>query len=252
MAPVQAKVIGLCDAVAHAGHVPEACANCLARHLAVCAGLAPGELAHLARYVTHRRLSPGQDLFQEGDPADQVFTVTSGVIKQYKLLSDGRCQVTGFYFMGDLIGRPESETYPVTAEALGDATVCAFPRARIDDLIHTYPSLADRVMLKLQREVAMAQDQMLALGRLSAEERIAGFLLMLHDKAPDCAHADGTLSLYMKRADIADYLGLTVETVSRSFTKLRKAGVIGAESNGRVQVAGRERLAEIAAGDGIL
>ena len=221
----------------------------MARYLAVCAGLEPEELSDLAQYVTRRRLEAGQTLFQEGDSADQVFTVTSGVVKQYKLLSDGRCQVTGFYFMGDMIGMPDGKAYPVTAEALSDIAVCSFPRTRIVDLIHAYPALADGVMLKFQREVATAQEQMLALGRLNAEERIAGFLLMLHDKAPECAHEDGTLTLHMKRADIADYLGLTVETVSRSFTKLRKAGVLGAEMAGRIQIAGRERLAAIANGE---
>lgn len=249
MARLEAKVIGLCDAAVQAGHLPENCANCMSRHLAVCAGLDPGQLAHLTQHVTHRRLSGGQALFQEGDVADQVFTVTSGVVKQYKLLADGRCQVTGFYFMGDLIGMPEGKTYPVTAEALADVTLCAFPRAHITGLIRQYPSLADRVLLKFQREVTTAQEQMLSLGRLTAEERIARFLLMLMDKAPNCAHADGTLTLHMKRTDIADYLGLTVETVSRMFTKLRNAGVVGAESAGRIQISGRGRLAEMAGPD---
>ena len=107
MAQASANVIGLCDAARQTDHLPQECANCMSRHLAVCAGLNPDQLNHLASYVTRRQIDAGQALFQEGDGADHVFTVTSGVIKQYKLLADGRCQVTGFYFAGDLIGLPD-------------------------------------------------------------------------------------------------------------------------------------------------
>jgi CRP/FNR family transcriptional regulator len=250
MAPISAKVVGLCDAARERDHLPQECASCVARHLAACAGLSPNELSHLAQFVTHRRLDAGQTLFQEDDAADNVFTVTSGLFKQYKLLADGRCQVTGFYFAGDLIGLPDGPDYPVTAEALTTATVCGFPRGRITELVGRYPSLASAVILKLQREITAAQGQMLSLGRLTAEERIAGFLLALLDKAPDCVNDDGSLRLNMRRADIADYLGLTVETVSRSFTKLRNAGVIGAERSGVVEILSRDGLADVAQGPG--
>ena len=114
----------------------------------------------------------------------------------------------------------------------------------------TYPQMAEAVILKLQREVSSAQDQMLSLGRLNAEERIAGFLLSLMEKAPDCINDDGSLILRMRRADIADYLGLTVETVSRSFTKLRNAGVIGADKAGAVEILSRDDLKDLAGGPG--
>jgi len=250
MAQASANVVGLCDAARQTDHLPQECANCMSRHLAVCAGLNPDQLGHLASYVTRRRIDAGQALFQEGDAADHVFTVTSGVIKQYKLLADGRCQVTGFYFAGDLIGLPDGPEYPVTAEAVAPVTVCAFPRGRISELVSTYPQMAEAVILKLQREVSSAQDQMLSLGRLNAEERIAGFLLSLMEKAPDCINDDGSLILRMRRADIADYLGLTVETVSRSFTKLRNAGVIGADKAGAVEILSRDDLEDLAGGPG--
>lgn len=250
MASVSAKVVGLCDAARERDHLPQECASCVARHLAMCAGLETDELSHLAEYVSRRKLAAGQTLFRETDPAGDVFTVTSGLFKQYKLLADGRCQVTGFYFSGDLIGLPDSADYPVTAEALTAATVCAFPRARIVELVDRYPSLAKAVILKLQGEITTAQGQMLSLGRLTAEERIAVFLLTLMDKVPDCVNGDGSLRLNMRRADIADYLGLTVETVSRSFTKLRNAGVIGAERGGAVEILSRDGLEDIAQGPG--
>jgi CRP/FNR family transcriptional regulator len=248
MAQASASVIGLCDVARQGAHLPLECANCVARHLAMCAGLNENELSHLAQHVTRRKVAAGRALFQEDDAADSVFTVTSGVFKQYKLLADGRCQVTGFYFAGDLIGLPDASDYPVTAEALTPATVCSFPRGRILELVSEYPSLANAVILKLQREVSTAQGQMLSLGRLSAEERIAGFLLNLMERAPDCINDDGSLTLQMRRADIADYLGLTVETVSRSFTKLRNADIISADKAGAVAILSRERLEEIAQG----
>ncbi len=245
--PQQASVGGCGSADGEDG-LPVQCADCMARHLAVCAGLTPDVLTDLAEHLSRRRYSPGQTLFQEGDPAEQIFTVTNGVIKQYKLLADGRCQVTGFYFVGDLIGMPQGADYPVTAEALNEVSVCAFPRSRMQDLVSQYPELAQRVILKFQSEVGRGQEQMLTLGRLTAEERIAGFLIMLMDKAPDCADEDGRLALQMKRGDIADYLGLTVETVSRSFTKLRKAGLIETGAGTDVVIPSRERLEDLAAG----
>lgn len=246
MALASAKVIGLCDIPKSGKHLPQECASCVARHLAMCAGLDPSELSDLAQHVNRRKVEAGKALFREDDDADNVFTVTSGVFKQYKLLSDGRCQITGFYFMGDLIGLPEGQSYPVTAEAVSDATVCSFPRGRIMELVSTYPALANAVILKLQREVTTSQDKMMTLGRLSAEERIAGFLLSLMENAPDCINDDGMLRLQMRRVDIADYLGLTVETVSRSFTKLRNAGVIGADKSGALEITSRDKLEEMA------
>ena len=242
MPPNEQATPGFCGAQDTAGHMPEHCANCMARHLAVCAGLNPEQMGDLAAHARRKRISAGQNLFQEGDIADHVFTVTSGAIKEYKLLADGRCQVTGFYFTGDLIGMPEGADYPVTAEALTEVTVCAFPRPHMMNLVGRFPELAGQIILKFQGEVFRGQEQMLSLGRLTAEERIAGFLLNLMDKAPESANADGSLSLQMKRADIADYLGLTVETVSRSFTKLRNAGVIETDHGSGVVVPSRERL----------
>ncbi|MEK9672836.1 MAG: Crp/Fnr family transcriptional regulator [Rhodospirillaceae bacterium] len=148
-----------------------------------------------------------------------------------------------------MIGIPEGASYLVTAEVLGDVTVCSFTRTRMMEMITKYPELAARVIVKFQGEHDRGQSQMLALGRLTAKEWVAGFLLMLMYKTPECADGDGPFTLQMKRADIADYLGVTVETVSRSFTKLRKAGVIESGGNADVTVPNSDRLEDVAGGE---
>lgn len=223
--------------------LPDGCANCMASHLAICSDLDDEQMIHLSSLIDHMKVTAGRMIFQECDDAVAAFTVTSGVVKQYKLLSDGRRQIIGFHFAGDLIGLPRGATYPATAEAVTDVTLCRFPRKRLSALMDDYPALEKRLLAKVRDELQTAQEQMLLLGRKTAQERIATFLLHLSDRAaPGCLDADGRLTLHMSRGDIADYLGLTTETVSRCFTRLRKAGVIQVDAHGHIAIVGHEHL----------
>jgi CRP/FNR family nitrogen fixation transcriptional regulator len=146
----------------------------------------------------------------------------SGAVRTSKLLSDGRRQIDAFHLPGDIFGLEAGEEHRFSAEALGDATVIAYRRCSLDTLASSDADFARQVVAAMMRSLQRAQDHMLLLGRKSAVEKIATFLLDLAERSP-CA---GAIQLPMSRTDIADHLGLTIETVSRCLTQLERQGVI--------------------------
>ncbi len=190
--------------------------------------------------ATTRRLNAGETLFYEGDPAQHVFTITEGTLKLYKLLSDGRRQITGFLLPGDFLGLASSASYVSSAEAVTPLTICRFPRRQFMQLLEELPQLEKELLARASSELAEAQDRMLLLGRKTARERLASFLLRLADRRRPCAPE--TIALSMSRADIADYLGLTIETVSRTFTSLKTDGIIGLADTHHFTVPARGEL----------
>lgn len=200
------------------------CEDCDARHLAVCHRLAPEHLPQLAALAAARRVAPGKLLFEEGDLAEEVFTVTFGMLKVFKMLRDGRRRVIGFLVPGDFLGLAFGRTYVYSAEAVSPVTVCRFRREQFMSLLEVRPELELEILGRISTELAAAQDQMLLLGRKTARERLATFLLHLARRRG--LHDGDILELPMSRADIADNLGLTIETVSRTFSSLRKDKVI--------------------------
>jgi CRP/FNR family transcriptional regulator len=210
------------------------CADCPAREEAICAVLEPAELAKMAA-ITHRlRFHSGEAIFGEGDPAGHVFNVTSGIVKLYKLMSDGRRQITGFLGIGDFLGMAIGENYAYSAEALTDARLCRFPRSRLETLLIEFPQLQRRLFAMASTELRAAQDQMLLLGRKTAKERLCSFLLYMSQRAVRAGEKASPILLPMTRSDIADYLGLTIETVSRNLTQLRSSGLIELLPGGKI------------------
>ena len=163
------------------------CDDCKARGSAICAALQPHELPILASMASVRRLEPGQTLFHEDDRAADVFTVTEGTLKLFKLMSDGRRQVTGFVLPGDFIGLAYQRNYAYTAEAVTEANLCRFPRAQFHQVMSEHAALERELLNRASAELVVAQEQMLLLGRKSARERLASFILRLADRhrAPD-------------------------------------------------------------------
>jgi CRP/FNR family transcriptional regulator len=187
--------------------------------------------------ITQRlRFKAHEPLFAEGEPAAHVFNVTSGVVKLYKLMPDGRRQITGFLGVGDFLGMAVGETYAYTAEALSDAWVCRFPRARLEALLIEFPQLQRRLFAMASTELRAAQDQMLLLGRKTAKERLCSFLLYMSQRAVRSGEKASPIVLPMTRSDIADYLGLTIETVSRTLTQLKAEGLIDLLHGGKVRL----------------
>jgi len=218
------------------------------RHLTLCAALGEDELSDMSAIVSSIELGPGDPLFDEGEPARHVFNVTAGAIKIYKLLPDGRRQMTGFLFPGDFLGLANDETYAYSAEAVTFSTLCRFPRPKLEPLLMRYPRMERRLLGMASHELAVAQEQMLLLGRKTAREKVATFLLMLSRRAAQRGQKDNPVAIPMSRNDIGDYLGLTTETVSRTFTQLKQSGCIALLSGGKVDLADRQALEEITEG----
>ena len=222
------------------------CQACAVRVSSVCGALESSELHHLAAITTQTEAEPKQAIIYEGDPADHLFVVTGGGVKTYKLLPDGRRQITGFLFAGDFLGLALHDRYAYSAEGLGKVELCRFPRAKLEGLLDRFPKLEKRLLQTASNELAAAQDQMLLLGCKTALERIATFLLSLSERAVRRGEKGDAVALPMSRGDIGDYLGLTIETVSRTFTRLKKRRVVEISNRREATIRDREALQEIA------
>lgn len=203
------------------------CLTCDIREMAVCSALRPEELLRLNKIATARVLEPEETVFYEGDEADTLYNVTTGCVRMTKMLADGRRQVTGFLYPGDFLGLAFYDKYAYSAEAVGIARLCRFSHDKFQALLRDCPELEHRVLGQVSNELAAAQDQILLLGRKSAREKLASFLIHLSERAELRGNDSCMLDLPMQRRDIADYIGVSVETVSRLFTSFKNDGVIG-------------------------
>lgn len=224
------------------------CAACDVRSLTFCAGLRPEEIGRISAIVTRLNLAAHQMLFHEGDLADFVYNVTRGAMKLYKLLPDGRRQITGFLLAGDFLGLAGKDGYSYSAETVTAVELCRFPRRRLDELFESFPQLERRMLQLATDELIAAQDQMLLLGRRTAAEKVASFLLRLSEREKIRGQPGNPVLLPMTRGDIADYLGLTIETVSRTLSQMKRDGLIRQRSLTEVELASIERLAALAEG----
>ncbi|MBW7970079.1 helix-turn-helix domain-containing protein [Bradyrhizobium sp. BR 10289] len=202
------------------------CSDCAVRGSAVCASLDAAELRefeHLGRRV---HFDAGETVFSEEDITTSFYNVLEGVMRLYKLLPDGRRQIVGFALPGDFLGMNLSGRHNFSADAIGGVTVCQFAKVPFNRFIEDRPHLLRRINELAIRELSQARDHMVLLGRRSADEKVATFLLGWRERLVSLEGASNTVPLPMSRQDIADYLGLTIETVSRTFTKLERRGAI--------------------------
>ena len=223
----------------HTSGIPVLCASCEARHRGICGALTPDQLVVLSRSSSKRRVGAGEELVGEAEEIGSYANVLSGVVKLSKMLPDGRHQIVGLQFAPDFLGRPFRTESVVTAEAATEVELCTFPKAALERMMGSAPDLEHRLLEQTLKELDQARDWMVMLGRKTAAEKIASFLLMIA-RHVDPTRGPGEVStafdLPLSRADIADFLGLTIETVSRQLTKLRSDGVIRIENNRRVLV----------------
>jgi CRP/FNR family transcriptional regulator len=197
------------------------CTTCGVRATSVCSAIGDADLARLAAVAVTTEADPGRAFIEEGEAADNFFNITGGTAKLFKLLPDGRRQITGFAGAGHFLGLAVSDTYAFSAEAVDKVRYCRFSRRRLRVLLDDFPALETRLLELAGNELVAAQEQMLLLGRKTALERLASFLVARSRLAGPCGPRHTRLTLPMTRSDIADYLGLTIETVSRTMTKLR-------------------------------
>jgi len=231
-----------------------ACGRCCLRELCVPAGFSPCELQLMRSLVRekHLKVRRGEALFRAGEPFRGLYAVHTGAFKTTLVTPDGREKITGFAFAGDLLGLEgiADGAHRSTAVALEDSGVCTVPSDRLDETTDRLPQVRAQVRRMLSREIVRAQDVTLMLSAMSADERLAVFLLNLARRFADRGFDATVLRLPMSRPEIASYLGLTPETVSRLFTRFHRDGLIEVSARSVVlrQKDVLERLAGLGAG----
>ncbi|OAM76662.1 Crp/Fnr family transcriptional regulator [Devosia elaeis] len=227
----------------HNSELPLLCQSCEARHQGVCGALNPEQLLALARSTRRVRRQAGEELMADAMPISSYSNVLRGVVKLTKVLEDGRQQVVGLQFAPDLLGRPFAAESRVSAEAASEVDLCVIPKAALEALMQDSAPLEHRVMMQALRELDEARDWMVTLGRKTAAEKVASFLFMIASHIdPTDEFEAATFDLPLSRSDIADFLGLTIETVSRQISKLKADGVIEIVNYRHVTVPDLARL----------
>jgi len=199
------------------------CRFCNVRRLSVCAAIDADELSFLEDMSGDAVFEEKSTLFREEDAAISVYNVTSGMVRLVRSLPDGRRQITGFAMAGDFLGLSLEKSWTFSAEAVTDVRTCRFKRSTFEDFSDRKPHLMKRMHEFATHELSLAQDHMVLLGRLTAEEKLATFLLELKRRWTRVeGHDIALIKLPMGRQDIADYLGLTIETVSRTINQMQR------------------------------
>jgi len=207
--------------VSEQNHEREACGECPLAELEACRKLPAATLGDISAGLVSREAAPGDALFWQGDPARWLFYLREGRVRASVVAADGRRQISAFIFSGELFGFPHQGTYEFTAQALTDCVYCTFDRRQLMSMCAVSPAFAFRVAELEAQELDRMHARVFTLGRRRASERVAGFLADLLPRA-----VGRSVDLPSTRAEVADYLGLTPETVSREFAKLEDAGVI--------------------------
>ncbi len=196
------------------------------------------------RELAGSRINFAQDeeIYGEEEEAEFVYKVVCGAVRTYKLLDDGRRQIGAFHLPGDIFGFESSSTHRLSAEAISDATVLVFRRCALESLAMRNVAVARSLWALTARSLDHAEDHMLLLGRKTAAERVAAFLLEMDARMQSA----GAISLPMVRRDIADYLGLTLETVSRILSHLKAEGTVELSTARQITVQRRAKLRALA------
>ena len=229
--------------------IPDPCGECDVRTTSICRAVPSSKLSALADHLVVKRFAPGEAIIFDGDDASAVYNLTEGAAKVFKSLPDGRRAVIGFLFAGDFLGFAEGDIYNFGAEALGPTRVCRFPRTVFQDLLVRLPELEAELLERATHELDAAQEHILLLSRKTAMERVSSLIGSLAKRASKRREAADIVRFLMTRADMADYLGLTTETVSRVFTKLKGERVIQLLDPSSARILRPERLSQLASGD---
>lgn len=223
------------------------CQACAIRNKAICSDLDPREIDILNGIGRRRRLAAGEQLMWEGHEAVLVANVIEGILKLSSHSADGKEQILGLVYPSDFLGRPFGETSPYGVEALTDSHICVFERRDFERFAREHPRLEHKLLERTLGELDRTRRWMLLLGRMTAEQKLASFLLEMADRL-GTSEADGSTAILLplSRQQIADILGLTVETVSRQLTQLRAKGIITLSSRREIRIDMIEELQDIA------
>lgn len=232
----------------HTVHVQ--CSECPIRHRAVCARCEADELSELEQIKYYRSFQAGQSVIWSGDRMEFVGSVVSGIASLTQTMEDGRRQMVGLLLPSDFVGRPGRSIAAYDVTATTDLVMCCFRKNPFEDMMARTPHIAQRLLEMTLDELDAAREWMLLLGRKTAREKIASLFAILarREAAMQADKAKGmvTVNLPLTREEMADYLGLTLETVSRQISALKKDGVIALEGNRHVTIPDLDRLLEVA------
>ncbi|MHA6721006.1 Crp/Fnr family transcriptional regulator [Sphingomonas sp. RS6] len=226
--------------------VPARCATCGVRMTALCGGLEPPALDALNQIGRKRMLRRGEALIWQGDVADHVGILHGGLVKLAASLEDGREQMLGLAFPGDFVGAIDERPSTHCVTALTEAELCTFPRTALANMVRAYPAIGEALLARAYDELDHMRRWMLLLGRMSAGERVASLLLEFAARA---GPVDGArVPLPLTRQQMAELLGLTIETVSRKMTAMKRSGIVALPDLRSVEIRDRAALERIAAG----
>jgi CRP/FNR family transcriptional regulator len=206
----------------------------------------------LSASTRRRRIEHGETISFEEDEVVDYANIVEGAVKLTKILKDGRQQIVGLQFAPEFIGKPFSEMTTVSVEAATDVEICVFPKAEFERMLQMEPDFEHRLLEQTLTQLDDARSWMVTLGRKTAQEKVASFLVLLANNLGRMNVSGSNMvafTLPLKRADIADFLGLTIETVSRQMTRLRKDKLIDIQRNLDVTVLDMPRLKDLADGN---
>lgn len=224
------------------------CDRCKIRHSSICEVLSDEELLHLNQIVQAKHFKAGDVILSEEQPIDFFANIVSGVVKLTKILPDGRQQIVGLLFPPDFLGQTYKNYSSVFVEAATNVELCCFPHDKFEEMLEKFPHLKQKLFEATLNELDAAREWMVLLGRKSAEEKVADLLFMIAKRSAlvGCGTIKGFVEIPMTRSDMADYLGLTVETVSRQFTSLKSKNIITLIDSNHIDIPDLEALSETA------
>ena len=221
------------------------CSLCKIRSYSFCRCLNDDQLEIFSKVSFEKKFTDKENIFLQNDPSTHLYNITEGNVKIYQLLDDGRIQIIGFLYPGDFFGTYKNNKYNYSAEAIGNLRVCVFDQRILDKYMDQNPILAKELLNQTSYELTLAQDRMTVMGRLNAIEKIAIFFINISNQRKRIGWQSNPISLSMTRQDIADYLGLTIETVSREISKLKTSNIIKIISSKQLFINDIEKLKQI-------
>ncbi len=218
------------------------CSICKVRTYSFCRCLDEDKLKDFSNVSFEKTFLNKQNIFLQNDQSDYLYNITEGNVKIYQLLDDGRIQIIGFLYPGDFFGSYRNNKYNYCAEAIGDLKTCVFNQKILDKYLDENPILAKELLNKTSFELTLAQDRLTVLGKLNAAERLVKFLLNISEQRNRIGWKNNPISLPMTRQDVADYLGITIETVSRELTNLKTSNIIKIITSKQIYLSNTEEL----------
>ena len=221
------------------------CSTCIARKSTLCASLVDADMHRLYELAAEQSYASGAVIFHEEQSADYVFSIRTGYAAMVRLTAEGKRQILAFLFPGDFVGFTSEDRYHYGVTALSPVELCRFERIGLEALIKEYPVMDRKLRFTLTRAMDASYELMFSLGRKDALQKVASFIWFVSYRHKKLHQPDNPIHLPMRRSDIADFMGLTIETVSRAFTALKDMEAIRLHGAYDVEIVDMERLRQL-------